>query len=184
LTPEQACAVHVRLMGLTSHTLVQSGLGDVELWLDRVAPHPLVQDLQGAGVIGPRGQGEGGLGVRMRRALEDGLTRAGQVLLVGSDCPVLTPAYLREAGEILHRPDVDVVLGPAEDGGFVLVGCTRTHEAMFDSITWGSGRVLAQTLQQLDRTGLRAQCLSTLYDIDTPTDLARWQAEGGGEPVS
>ena len=114
------------------------------------------------------------LGDRMLDALEQGLKTHQKVVLIGSDCPVLTHSYLNEAFEALEL--VDVVLGPAEDGGFVLIGCRVTHLDMFKGVSWGGSSVLKNTLGALNNIGLEHQLLTTLWDVDRLEDLRRWQA--------
>ncbi|KXJ43847.1 MAG: hypothetical protein AXW16_05035 [Cycloclasticus sp. Phe_18] len=114
-----------------------------------------------------------GLGERMQYALRQGLKEADEVMLIGADCPVFTTEYLIKAFEALRLSDV--VLGPAEDGGFVLVGCRKTHEKMFDGVNWGHSTVLEQTVDAITKAGLTSQLLPMLWDVDTPADLKRWR---------
>jgi glycosyltransferase A (GT-A) superfamily protein (DUF2064 family) len=67
----------------------------------------------------------------------------------------------------------DVVLGPAEDGGYYLIGLKWRQPRLFEAIAWSTGRVLAQTLERADSFGLRVHLLPPWYDIDTAADLAR-----------
>jgi len=113
------------------------------------------------------------LGERMLNALEHGLKTHQKVVLIGSDCPVLTYSYLNEAFEALEL--ADVVLGPAEDGGFVLIGCRVTHSNMFKGVCWGGSSVLERTMDALNEIGLKHQLLTTLWDVDRLEDLRRWQ---------
>ena len=176
LSAADACAVHVELARATTEQLLSSGLGPVELWFDRTDPGGAqVEKLLTHGVDGPLVQQGADLGERMYRALARGLDRAEKVLLTGSDCPGLDRRYLQQALTALD--DVSVVLGPAEDGGFVLVACREQHPQMFDGVVWGSGKVLVQTLAALDAVGLRYALLDTRYDVDRPEDLARWRRE-------
>jgi hypothetical protein len=107
-------------------------------------------------------------------ALEQGLKTAKSVVLVGSDCPVLDRAYLLQAFEALER--ADLVLGPAEDGGYVLIGARGLARSLFDGVRWGSGEVLSQTLANAEQAGMRTALLEELYDVDEPDDLQRWCA--------
>jgi len=122
---------------------------------------------------GPYLQRGGDLGERMYHALAQGLSRGSAVVLVGSDCPGLCEQYLAEAFSALE--DADVVLGPAQDGGFVLIGCRQVRDGMLNGISWGRGEVLKQTLRQLATRGLSVALLTELYDVDTPADLQRWR---------
>ena len=89
--------------------------------------------------------------------------------------PRLTPAHLDEAFDALDHHDV--VLGPATDGGYYLIGLTTDAPSLFQNISWGGPEVLTQTMQACDRIGLRYTLLEPLGDIDTPADLATWGRE-------
>ncbi len=119
-------------------------------------------------------QSEGDLGSRMheafRQAFQEGV---GKVVLVGTDCPGLTEDLCQKAFEELDRSEV--VLGPAKDGGYYLIGLRRPEEELFRSIPWGTGEVLAQTLERAQSLRLRASCLEILEDVDRPEDLPAWE---------
>jgi rSAM/selenodomain-associated transferase 1 len=112
------------------------------------------------------------LGARMYRALARGLRRHRGVILIGSDCPELRAADLRRAGRLL-RGGHDVVLAPAEDGGYALIACRRVAPALFERIVWGGPRVFRTTVERLERARLRWRALRTVWDVDRPEDLAR-----------
>ena len=119
-------------------------------------------------------QGCGDLGERMRRAIKylivDRSCEA--AILIGTDVPLLTAAHLDEATVAL-RSGTQLVLGPADDGGYYLIGMTRVIDAMFDGIEWGTDRVLSQTTAVADRAGIRIHMTGSLYDVDTIDDLRR-----------
>jgi rSAM/selenodomain-associated transferase 1 len=114
-------------------------------------------------------QADGDLGRRMaeffRGEFEDGASR---VVLIGSDAPTLDPSFLVSA--FLALDGRDVVLGPASDGGYYLVGCRGAVPPMFGAIDWSTPDVLAQTVDRLDSTGLTLAVLPPWYDVDTPAD--------------
>jgi rSAM/selenodomain-associated transferase 1 len=117
-----------------------------------------------------RPQASGDLGTRLLTALTDTLAgRRHPVVIIGSDCPDLRAAILSEAFARLQ--DHDLVLGPARDGGYYLIGLKDRHPALFQQIPWGTAQVLSLTLQRADQLGLRTALLPTLRDIDRPTDL-------------
>lgn len=118
-------------------------------------------------------QCDGNLGQRMRHSLQLSLSRgADQGLLIGTDCPAMTAAYLRRASAALES--TDLVLGPAEDGGYILIGCKAVHGSLFDQIEWGTNRVLAQTVAQAQMLNLSVTLLETLWDVDRPEDWQRY----------
>ena len=178
LSMQEACAVHEELLLRTAVVLCASGLGPVELWLDRGGASPTIEAALEEGAGGPLIQAGGDLGARMHHALSHGLERADAVVLVGSDCPGITADYLGAAFTALN--DHDVALGPADDGGFVLIGCRRLVRGALDRVPWGTSEVLDATLAQLSRVGLSTTLLPSRYDIDTPRDLRRWREESSG----
>ena len=94
-----------------------------------------------------------------------------RMVLVGSDCPVLSAADLRLAARWLRS--CDAVIAPAEDGGYPLIGLKRASQAPFDGVAWSTADVMAQTRVRLARLGWRWRELRTLWDVDRPDDLAR-----------
>ncbi|MGS2724516.1 TIGR04282 family arsenosugar biosynthesis glycosyltransferase [Porticoccus sp. GXU_MW_L64] len=112
------------------------------------------------------------LGQRMQHSAEQALTAAAGVVIVGSDCPFLDAGYLRAACEALQQGS-DCVLGPATDGGYVLIGLRRVHARLFADIPWGGEQVLEITRQRLNELGWQYSELAPLMDIDRPEDLAK-----------
>ncbi len=143
--------------------------GAVELCCAPDATHPFFRGIEGVTLAE---QGAGDLGARMHRALERALRGAGAALLIGADCPALSGDHLHAAADAL-RGDSDVVLGPAEDGGYVLIGARRVVPELFQEITWGGARVLDQQRDRLRALGWRWSELPPLWDVDRPEDLER-----------
>lgn len=115
-------------------------------------------------------QGDGDLGQRMARFFTDRLhAGAAATVLVGTDSPTLPLDYIDKAFSALDRHDL--VLGPATDGGYYLIGIARRLPPIFDGIAWGTHRVLAETIARLD-PGWKLALLPPWYDVDT---LADWQ---------
>ena len=109
-------------------------------------------------------QGGGDLGARMARV-------PAPCLILGADSPHLPVALLRAA--LAAAPVYDVVLGPAEDGGYYLIGLRAPQPALFEGIAWSTETVLAQTLARADSLGLTVHLTPPWYDLDTPADLRR-----------
>jgi glycosyltransferase A (GT-A) superfamily protein (DUF2064 family) len=99
-------------------------------------------------------------------------------MVIGTDCPALTADHLRGAASALA--DHDVVLVPAEDGGYVLIGMRAPQPGLFSDMVWGTETVLAETRARIARLGLTSCELETLWDVDRPEDLARLSAEEFG----
>lgn len=110
-------------------------------------------------------QGDGDLGERLARV-------PAPMLLIGSDCPDLTATHLREAAQALD--DNPAVLGPAQDGGYWLLGLSRAVPHCFSDISWSTDAVATQTRLRLADEAITPIELETLHDCDRPDDLARW----------
>ncbi len=115
-------------------------------------------------------QPEGDLGARMLAAMAAG---GRPTLVVGSDCPAFTIENLRAAANALQ--EADVVLIPAEDGGYVLIGARAAHPQLFAGIAWGTATVLAETRARISTLGITSVELEPLWDLDTEADLARFE---------
>ena len=108
------------------------------------------------------------------------------VILIDSDTPTLPASYLLDANTRLHGRTADVVLGPAEDGGYYLIGLKRPCRALFDRIPWSGPEVLSETLRRASEQGLKVSMLPSWFDVDTPDDLARLRHDlgmNGGAPA-
>ena len=115
-------------------------------------------------------QGEGDLGDRLHRAFAQAFAQGCRpVVVIGADCPDLTPALFAQAFGALEEQNL--VLGPAMDGGYYLIGLNLPAPALFTNIPWGSGEVLAATLQQAQALHLSTHLLEPLADVDRPEDL-------------
>ncbi|MBS0170816.1 MAG: TIGR04282 family arsenosugar biosynthesis glycosyltransferase [Nitrospira sp.] len=112
------------------------------------------------------------LGMRMRQAFDTLCGRGyGQVCLVGTDVPSLPLTHYRDALESLTRHDL--VLGPAQDGGYYLIGMKSPHPRLFENIPWSTDQVLALTQQKAKADGLHVGLLPVWNDVDTVNDLHR-----------
>lgn len=115
-------------------------------------------------------QGKGDLGRRLlfafSRAFREGEDK---VVAVGTDCPALEACHVEKAFGILDR--FDLVLGPAEDGGYYLIGMNRLLRELFEDIHWGTGRVFMETIYKAYLSGLKTGLLERLADVDRPEDL-------------
>ena len=119
-------------------------------------------------------QAEGDLGHRMSVAFADSLAQGRRrVVLIGSDCPGITAKVLDSA--FSHLSHYDLVLGPATDGGYYLIGLSAPSPELFQDLPWGTVDVLALTLARAAGLGLRTILLEPLPDIDRPEDLPVWK---------
>jgi rSAM/selenodomain-associated transferase 1 len=130
---------------------------------------PFFQQVAGAR-FHPTPQADGDLGRRMAAFVADRLREgAGKIVLLGTDSPTLPVAYVEQA--FAELDNADVVLGPATDGGYCLLGCERRLPPIFEGISWGGPRVLADTVSRLADPAWRLALLPPWYDVDTPHDL-------------
>ncbi len=114
------------------------------------------------------------LGARMHAVFVD-LCHAGyrQVVVVGSDIPTLKAASVGQACGSLEKGGSDLVLGPADDGGYYLIGLARPEERLFSDMTWSTASVLEQTLAKARELELRVRLVPGTYDIDVAQDMER-----------
>jgi uncharacterized protein len=125
-----------------------------------------------------------GLGANLYDAAEELLAAGyGAVCLVNSDSPTLPNAVLVEAARALRRPGDRVVLGPAADGGYYLIGLKRPHRRLFEDIAWSTADVLRQTRERAASLGLETFSLPGWYDVDDLASLQRLFTELCGSAV-
>lgn len=117
-------------------------------------------------------QGQGDFGKRLERSFDEAFARsANRVIVVGSDLPTLSPECLAAAFEDLKSHDL--VLGPADDGGYYLIGLSRPAPELFQHIDWSTERVLGQTVERAGRSGLSLKWFPTECDVDDETGLRK-----------
>jgi len=106
-------------------------------------------------------------GERLCNALEDLLDRGyGCAAIMDSDSPTLPSEYLLKTFELLRMPGQRVVLGPASDGGYYLIGLNESHPRLFEDITWSTSSVLRETIERANEIGLEVALLPEWYDVD------------------
>lgn len=159
-----AAAIHKRLAERTVRAMRDSGL-PVEIRFTGAGPSAFQQWL--GEDLAYAEQGDGDLGDRLREA-----SRNPPVIFVGADCPDLQAPLIHQAAEALE--DNDVVIGPAVDGGYWLIGLSSPHDWLFSDMAWGTGAVLPETLRRLEARKVPPVLLETLADCDRPEDLRRW----------
>ncbi|MGD9107299.1 MAG: TIGR04283 family arsenosugar biosynthesis glycosyltransferase [Desulfobacterales bacterium] len=126
-----------------------------------------------------RSQGSGDLGKRMKRSLEETF-RAGatKAVIIGTDIPDITHGIIQKAFDTLKLKNL--VLGPAKDGGYYLIGLqnnslSQATSDLFTGINWGTGDVLEKTIKIAENSGLSFTLLDVLKDVDHPEDLMIWE---------
>lgn len=177
LGKEGAANLHRQLAERTLRqvkSLSEYGSSTVEVYFTG-ATEALMREWLGDNLVYQQ-QGNGNLGDRMAQAFDRAFSAGSeQVMIIGIDCPSIDAKLLLYAFEQLHS--TDLVLGPAADGGYYLIGLRRMVPELFTGINWGTSRVLAQTLAHAQRLNLSVYQLPVLADIDRPSDLSSLPAE-------
>jgi rSAM/selenodomain-associated transferase 1 len=167
---EGAAKLHRAMLRRTVATATAAAVGPVGLWCSPAVEHPYIARMQREFDLDVQRQRGADLGERMHHALR---TRAGDAVgavLVGTDCPFLQVGDLHRAAGHLRDGD-DAVIGPAEDGGYYLIGVRDSDMAVFSGVRWGSEQVAAATRQKFRDLGWRWRELATRQDVDRPEDL-------------
>jgi len=168
-----AAVLQERLTERAVATALAANVGPVTIWCAPDGTHDSFLKLVARSRITLRRQPEGDIGARMLAATATG---SGPTLVIGTDCPALTEVHLRGAANAL-RNGTDVILIPAEDGGYVLIGTRSAQPPLFAGITWGTKTVLAETRARIIEQRLILTEQPPLWDVDTENDLARLERE-------
>jgi rSAM/selenodomain-associated transferase 1 len=172
-----AASLHEKLVFHSLKTVTNSGLGPVELWCTPSEEHPFFKLCAEKFQLELHKQTDGEIGKRMAYAFDHTLRKVPSALLIGTDCPSLTQDDLKEAAEVLAQ-GMDAVIGPAEDGGYVLLGLHRFTPKLFAGISWGTDLVFKETRERLRVWRWRWHELKERWDVDRPEDLKRLRFEG------
>jgi rSAM/selenodomain-associated transferase 1 len=171
LSNAEAAALQRMLIEHTLQTARTLSAWNVELWCAPDTSHPFLQQCAQRFGVRLRAQRGDDLGQRMQNALDSALGDGARwPLLIGTDCAAMQSEYLQDAAAMLEAGN-QVVLGPAEDGGYVLIGVRAIDAQLFSNIPWGTSRVLPITQQRL--SNVRWHSMPTLWDVDRPEDLQR-----------
>jgi len=128
-------------------------------------------------------QPAGDLGERLDRVLREAFaTNFAPIVVIGTDSPSMPPEYLSLALTILDAGEADCVLGPADDGGYYLIGLRHPVSGLFDDVAWSTPQTYAQTVRNANRLSLRLHVLPAWYDVDTILDLRRLEDEIACDP--
>jgi rSAM/selenodomain-associated transferase 1 len=149
------------------NTLNNHSICRAQLWVDQNAEDAAFTKFMGEVKL----QQGNDLGEKMYHASKEVLEEYSRVVIIGSDCPGIDESYLEQALQALEDEGTHIVLGPALDGGYVLIAMKQPREEIFQDVDWGTERVLEQTLDKCKQCGLSFITLSSLRDIDTAEDL-------------
>ena len=170
---QQAADIHRQLSHRILSLLSDSQLCPIELWCAPDTQHLFFFDCSGKYGVPLHKQSGHDLGKKMNDAISTALEKSSRVLLVGCDCPSLTIADFDDAIKALEQHDV--VLAPAEDGGYVMIGMKKTYPQLFENIIWGKSDVLAITRQRIKQLNLNSVDIAKQWDVDEIVDLKRYQ---------
>lgn len=166
---EKALKVYLRLRKMTIETASRVQNTDLQVWYSEYSE---TDDGIDPDRFSKKVQSGRDLGERMKHAFQDlfdhGFRKG---VIIGSDCPDLTHDLIEKAFKLLD--DHPLVIGPARDGGYYLLGIREMHEELFDAIPWSTDQVLELTLSRAKELGLSAGLLETLSDLDTLEDLEK-----------
>ena len=163
---EKAARVYRYCLEYTLEVVRQSGL-DYQLFISELNDHEI---FQGEEYSLQKGDD---LGIRMMHAFEELLRRGSDgALIIGSDCLDMTSMHLHKAASALS--DHELVLLPALDGGYALIGCRSASPILFDKVHWSTDAVYQQTLDNADHLNYRVESLSPVRDIDSLQDLEHY----------
>jgi len=170
-----AADLYRRLLRTTVQRIVAAQIAPLICWCAPAPHHKEFRQLSRDYGITLEAQVGADLGERMEHAASRQLTVGGPVVLIGGDCPVLQVAHLQQT-LVWLRDGCDAVIGPAEDGGYVLLGLNRTSPELFRGIAWGGDSVLNATRNRIRDLGWRWRELEPMWDLDRPADLDRFRA--------
>ncbi len=159
------------LIGLLER-LTTAPVAPLEIWCTPMTDVPFFSEIAERFPVTLHQQVGADLGERLLHAAEDALRRAEQVVLIGADCPDMDASFLDLA--LCSLDNRDAVLGPAEDGGYVLLGLKRAAHELFCDLPWGESRVAELTSARMLDLGWDWEELPELWDMDRPEDLERY----------
>jgi uncharacterized protein len=169
---EGAAELHKRMAQYIINNMLTAGIADIELHCYPDCQHAFFLHQPALHNIALHKQQGRHLGERMANAMMKALTQSRYAIIIGTDAPCLTPGYLLTAFEKL-KSGTDVVIGPAEDGGYVLIGLSQYNPLLFENIDWGSEHVLQQTLGRIKKSNMSLHILDMKWDVDTVNDLSK-----------
>ena len=166
----KAFELHCRMLRYQVDNIQASRLAPLELWVNGNQDNPVLQSLALENQIYQQIGTD--LGQRMQEAVTAARSRCRAAVLVGTDCPSVDRDYLACALQFLDS-GCQLVIGPAEDGGYVLLGASESWPDLFSNMPWGTDRVLPLTVERAKQLGLSLELLPSRWDVDRPEDLAR-----------
>jgi len=166
----RALSIYKELLTKTLLTARKAGFSTIQVWVSGDIEHCYFVNLKNRYSIQLKQQSGKDLGQRMSNAFDITLSRYSSAVLIGCDCPSLEYSDLSEAKKHLEN-NADVVLGPAVDGGYYLIGLNKNDKQLFADIKWGRDSVFNDTCANIDSLNWKMKLLSRRWDVDRITDL-------------
>jgi len=173
LSAEQAMQAHINLTIMTLERACQTPLCPVVLYCAPDGEHAFFQQCADTYPLTLTNQNGTDLGERMHNAFIQTLSQYRHALLMGCDCPSLTVDDLRHSLKALQNGN-DVVIAPADDGGYVMIGLNRPQPVLFNNMIWGVDSVMNETRQRIVKAELTMMELGNQWDVDTIDDWRRY----------
>ena len=172
LGPESALNAHCEMVDLTLKKVAQLDCSS-SLWLSEKSQEGASWGQKYS--LPVEVQRSGDLGIKMLDAISKTLAASpAKVVLIGSDCPILSQEDIRDA--FLWLDQNDVVILPCEDGGYGLIGMKQRHAEVFSRISWGTPKVTRETLDRARNSNLSVKCGREIWDVDDIEGWRRYQA--------
>ena len=169
LGDEKALKIYNKLVGYTKDVLSQ--LSNVKRYI-YYSSFVVKQDIWDNHQFEKRTQSTGGLGDRITTALKETFETCNPIIIIGSDCPQLTPLHIKDAFEQLKTHNI--VIGPSHDGGYYLLGMDKYYPQLFQDINWSTSTVFQETVLKATNLNLGVDELETLSDIDYEEDWIKF----------
>ncbi len=169
----RATSLYVDLLTRTLNTARKAGFSEIQVWVSGNINHRYFTRLKNRHYVKLYQQRGKDLGQRMSNAFDSVLRKHSYAVLIGSDCPSLLSSDLEAAKDFLENKK-DIVLGPANDGGYYLIGLKQNNPELFSGIKWGEETVFSETCYRIGKNNLNMGLLSKRSDVDRTSDLSAY----------
>lgn len=166
----RATSLYQEILTKTLSTARKSGFSSIQIWVNGELEHKYFRRLKSRHSVKFYQQKGKDLGERMFNAFDCVLRQYSHAVLIGSDCPSLERSDLIMSAEYLKN-NTDVVLGPAEDGGYYLIGLKKNNAHIFSNIKWGKDSVFTDTRKNINTLAWKLDLLPQRWDVDRTADL-------------
>jgi len=166
----RATSLYLELLTKTLSMARKSGFSSIQVWVNGELEHSYFRRLKSRHSVKFYQQKGKDLGECMSNAFDSVLRQYSHAVLIGSDCPSLEYSDLIASAEHLKN-NTDVVLGPAVDGGYYLIGLNRNNSQIFSNIKWGKNSVFTDTCEKINALGWQLELLPQRWDVDRTVDL-------------